>query len=386
MAPRRGGLSCLALLASVLPVLPVLSGAAAALPALNASATNVTISGVSSGAFFAVQLFVAFSATFQGVASLAGGPFYCAQGSAATALGACMRYPALVSVAELVQITRNTALTGTIDALSHLGDTRHRAYLLTGRNDTVVAPAVAGKKLRDYLSAFLGGGGSGAGAVRLRDDLPAEHAWITRGYGNNCSVLGTPYMNHCSVDVAGELLQHLFDHTLRPPPSSPSPRPEAVGSWGGGGGTLVSFDQTGYAPPLVPWAAVSMADTGFLYIPRGGCGGGSGGGSGGEQDGGCRLHVAMHGCKMAPAIIGTQFVVHSGLNEWGDANGIAILYPSARASVLNPNGCWDWWGYTSPAYASKLGLQMATVRAMVVALLREDPAASHEHQGRVQGV
>ena len=170
MAPRRGGLSCLALLASVLPVLPVLS-----LPALNASATNVTISGVSSGAFFAVQLFVAFYATFQGVASLAGGPFYCAQGSAATALGACMRYPALVSVAELVQITRNTALTGTIDALSHLGDTRHRAYLLTGRNDTVVAPAVAGKKLRDYLSAFLGGGGSGAGGGKTATGVVETH-------------------------------------------------------------------------------------------------------------------------------------------------------------------------------------------------------------------
>ena len=344
----------------------------------------------SSGAFFAVQLFVAFSATFTGVASLAGGPFYCAQGNAATALGACMKYPDLVDVAALAAITRTTALTGTIDALENLADGHHRAYLFTGRNDTVVAPRVAGLKLRAYLGAFVPqqqeqeqepelDGGGGGGAILLRDDLPAEHAWITASYGSNCSHLGTPYLNRCGVDVAGELLQHLFDHTLLPPPSS-STTSSRVGDLGGAG-ALLMFDQSHYAPPLVPWEAVSMADEGYLYIPaacreetrrtRRKRSSSSGGGSSGGSGDGCRLHVALHGCEMAPSKIGTQFVANSGLNEWADANGIVILYPSARASLLNPKGCWDWWGYTSPAYASKLGLQMATVRAMVAALLRE---------------
>ena len=33
--------------------------------------------------------------------------------------------------------------------------------------------------------------------------------------------------------------------------------------------------------------------------------------------------------------------------------------------ILNPKGCWDWVGYTGPAYATKAGVQMAAIKAMV---------------------
>ena len=39
-----------------------------------------------------------------------------------------------------------------------------------------------------------------------------------------------------------------------------------------------------------------------------------------------------------------------------------------QATILNPKGCFDWWGYTGKQYASKLGLQMAMVRRMVEAV------------------
>mmetsp|Transcript_10392 Transcript_10392/g.19898 ORF Transcript_10392/g.19898 Transcript_10392/m.19898 type:complete len:90 (+) Transcript_10392:887-1156(+) len=58
-------------------------------------------------------------------------------------------------------------------------------------------------------------------------------------------------------------------------------------------------------------------------------------------------------------------VQHTGLNEYADANSIVILYPQATTTVLNPKGCWDWWGYAGPGYASQLGVQMATVKAML---------------------
>jgi hypothetical protein len=32
---------------------------------------------------------------------------------------------------------------------------------------------------------------------------------------------------------------------------------------------------------------------------------------------------------------------------------------------LNPNGCFDWWGYTGVDYASKVGVQMNAVNGMI---------------------
>ena len=65
--------------------------AAVNLPALKIDKTQTTVSGLSSGGFMAVQLHVAYSATFaKGAGVVAGGPFYCAEGSIVNATGRCM--------------------------------------------------------------------------------------------------------------------------------------------------------------------------------------------------------------------------------------------------------------------------------------------------------
>ncbi|RYH05980.1 depolymerase, partial [Tropicimonas sp. IMCC6043] len=51
------------------------------LPTLNLDAQATTVSGLSSGAFMAVQLQVAFSTTIGGAGIVAGGPFGCADHS-----------------------------------------------------------------------------------------------------------------------------------------------------------------------------------------------------------------------------------------------------------------------------------------------------------------
>lgn len=54
-------------------------------------AAKIAVAGLSSGAFMAVQMHVAYSATFTaGVGSFAGGPFYCAEGSIGNAFPRCM--------------------------------------------------------------------------------------------------------------------------------------------------------------------------------------------------------------------------------------------------------------------------------------------------------
>jgi hypothetical protein len=53
----------------------------------NADFSESSISGISSGAFMAVQFATAWSGTIKGVGVIAGGPYYCAQGTAFGGLG-----------------------------------------------------------------------------------------------------------------------------------------------------------------------------------------------------------------------------------------------------------------------------------------------------------
>jgi poly(3-hydroxybutyrate) depolymerase len=67
--------------------------AAVPLPSLGANPAEVSVSGLSAGGFAAVQLHVAYSATFKrGAGVVAGGPYYCAEGSVLNATGRCMAH------------------------------------------------------------------------------------------------------------------------------------------------------------------------------------------------------------------------------------------------------------------------------------------------------
>ena len=75
----------------------------------------------------------------------------------------------------------------------------------------------------------------------------------------------------------------------------------------------------------------------------------------------CRVHVSFHGCKQIQKVINLTYVEHSGFNKWADNNQLIIFYPQATNNTLNPDGCWDWWGYTGPDYATKYAAQIMTV-------------------------
>jgi hypothetical protein len=69
--------------------------------------------------------------------------------------------------------------------------------------------------------------------------------------------------------------------------------------------------------------------------------------------------------------VGLQYVEHSGYIEWAESNNIIVLFPQTVATDMpyNPEGCFDWWGYTDPfTYVLRSGVQMATVHNMVTAL------------------
>jgi poly(3-hydroxybutyrate) depolymerase len=320
------------------------AAAAPALPALGADPQATTASGISSGGYMAVQLHVAHSSTIRGVGVLAAGPFYCAQGSAWTARYNCMQpggWTQLPPVAVLTAATEVMARGGQIDPVEGLREAR--VWLFSGtRDDTVRRPVV--EALYAYYRAWVP-----PPQIALVREVPAGHAMVTADYGGSCSLTAAPYINDCDFDAAGALLEHLYGR-LNAPGSTP-------------GGDLARFDQRAFTPAGA--YAMSMDDEGFVYIPSA-C-----------RAGGCRIHVALHGCLQGREQAGEQFVRQAGYNRWADTNRLIVLYPQAIARwgwgpwpwptsfVYNPNGCWDWWGYTGASYPTRLGLQIRAVKAMI---------------------
>jgi poly(3-hydroxybutyrate) depolymerase len=118
-----------------------------ALPTYNADIAQTSISGLSSGAFMAVQFGTAWSSIVIGVGAIAGGPFGCSEGSEATALSTCTGGAPAADVASLISRADVWARNGAIDDTANLA--RQRIYLFNGYNDAVVTRPVS-----DALYAF----------------------------------------------------------------------------------------------------------------------------------------------------------------------------------------------------------------------------------------
>lgn len=198
-------LAALALFAALAAPPGVRAQTAAPLPALGADPAQVSVSGLSSGAFMAVQYQVAYSASVKGAGVIAGGPYYCAAGNLSYA-GICMGLVpyAPPNPALMLGAAQGFAANGQIDALSNLK--RARIYLFSGTRDTIVLTSAV-----DAAAAFFRLAGVPDANLAYVKNLPAGHAFITPAQGNACDTNGPPYVNHCSVgatpyDQAGAIL------------------------------------------------------------------------------------------------------------------------------------------------------------------------------------
>jgi poly(3-hydroxybutyrate) depolymerase len=290
---------------------------------------QISVSGLSSGGFMAVQVHVAFSATFKAGASIvAGGPYDCAQGRLSTALGPCTADTGSRNVPQLISITRSRADAGSLDNTVNLEQSK--VYLYSGTQDSVVRQAVM-NDLQTYYQSFVNNGN-----IIYKNNIASQHAMITDDYGNSCSTLGSPYINNCNFDLAGAILQQIYG---------------ALNARNNGtlGGTFIEFNQGEFIPG---GTGHGMAPTGWIYVPARCAAGQS-----------CKLHVVLHGCQQNTATIGDRYYMHTGYNRWADTNDIIVLYPQTGTGATN--GCWDWWGYDDANYAVKTGPQMVAVKAMV---------------------
>lgn len=308
------------------------TASATSLASYDVDPRTVTVSGISSGAFMAVQLQVAYSSRIHGAAIVAGGPYDCAQGTASTATGPCASGIGLPATSALVAYAATQAASGAIDPTNDIGG--KPIYMFSGTNDTTVHPPVM-----DALEAFYEQFTS-ASNITYDNATDAAHAWISPLGPNPCTVSYSPFISNCGIDVEQTFLTRFYG-TLAP---------KATGALSG---SFIQFDQTEFCPSG-DCAAISMDSTGWAYVPDA-CASGAP----------CRLVVALHGCGQDQGLIQEQFVKDSGLDEWADTNAIVVLYPQATSTTGNPLGCWDWWGYTGANYAVKAGAQPTALMAMV---------------------
>ena len=329
-----------------------------------------SISGLSSGAFMTVQLHLAHSSSFIGAGVIAGGPYRCVESFphntltdtedayTMNALYSCMT-PLIPQTApnarRLAALARQTAAAGRIDAIKNIEN--QRLYLFTGSRDTVVNQDVV-KSTRDFYEQL----GVKPDNIKFIDNVPAGHSIITDNVED--SDLGTnqpPYINYGGYMQSHDILSHIYGKLL--PPAKHLT------------GDLIRFDQSEFVH-----GDASMATFGYVYVPQAVKQG---------KKPARGVHIALHGCKQGynyinyvagvpdtanQAPFGNRYITTTGYNHIAETNDIIVLYPQATGdddnADQNPDGCWDWWGYTSlnpknPDYYSKEAIQISAIFKML---------------------
>lgn len=318
------------------------------LPALGAKRDQVSVSGISSGAYMAGQFQMAQAKRVSGAAIIAGGPYGCSEsvwadvmpgpGTAllniSKAVNGCMLNSlsawGVADPARLADRARKSADSNKIDPIADV--VSDRVYLFSGQNDRTVVPAIVAAAREFYLKL-----GVPEPSIKFVSGMPAGHAFITEDSGLACSMSDQPYVVDCDYDQAGSLLQHIYGK-LSPPSTKPA-------------GQFIKFDQTEF---YREFAVHGLDFSGAAYIPDT-CRG----------QPGCRVHVAFHGCAQNEDLIGDTFVRKSGFARWADTNRLIILFPQTATTPINPQGCWDWWGYTDSDYLTRSAPQIVAVTRML---------------------
>lgn len=291
---------------------------------------DITVSGLSSGGYMSPQVHISFSSRIRGSGVFAGGPYYCAKGNTMTALTSCMSGYGIVDLNGIHKTIGEYEKSGKIDSISNIKNSK--VFIFSGKKDTTVNPKVS--KLGEKLYKDLGA------AVLTEYGIDAAHSMPTVDYGNPCGTSKSPFINKCGYNGAFEVLKYLFDGKIVQ----------------GGSVNKENFYKIKQNATL----GSSVGPNAFLYVPKN-C-----------LTKECPLHIVFHGCKQTLKDIGMKYVQFTGYNEIAETNDLVLLYPQAVSSMMmpsNPNGCWDWFGYTDSNYANKEGKQMKMIEKLMDSLV-----------------
>ncbi|AZZ37175.1 hypothetical protein CIK05_10370 [Bdellovibrio sp. qaytius] len=319
--------------------------------AYNINPSQISMSGISAGAFFANQMHVAYSQTLTGgVAMIAGGIYNCSNGNVNTALNTCMKGTTTSAVVDqTVNDIKSLSKTGKVDNIDNIANSK--VFLISGKFDDVVLTPAMDRVEELYLKL-----GVPAKNIKYNKSIEMGHAFPTVDYGNTCSTpRSKPFISKCNYDGAYEILNYFH---------GPLKNKKAFVEK-----NLISYSQnkffenkaTGFTSTF-SGSSNSLAETGAVYVPTA-C----------QQGEECALHISFHGCMQSRDDIGDDYLKKLGLNEWAEGNNIIVFYPQAVKNYIlgNPNSCFDWWGYTGPEYHTKNSVQMNIVYKMIKDLIKK---------------
>ncbi len=299
----------------------------------NIDTKAITLSGLSSGGYMATQFHLAHADIVSGVGVMAAGPYNCARGSIATAFAECIdkapeQYPKEI-------------FSPFDEKLASQNDMKDdKVWLFHGNLDTRIHADVAEGLFKQYSEWTQ------AENLIYVNDKPIAHVFPTDRIGDNCKTSESPFIGDCGYDAAGELLHHIIG-SLQPKVSQQQSLAQ---------GKLIKFEQA----KLTSLSGSGLNENGFVYLPDT-C-----------KDGNvCQLHVSFHGCNQSIDNVQDSYAKSTGLNQWAASNRMIVLYPQVEKSSLmpmNPQACWDWWGYTDSNYANKEGKQITAIYNMVQGL------------------
>ncbi|CAF1034429.1 unnamed protein product [Rotaria sp. Silwood1] len=315
--------------------------AAEKLSSYNVDPSETSVSGISSGAYFATQIQVAFSASIKGAGIVAGGPYNCGGQMSYTS---CM-YTSSPSITQSISNTKSWS-GNKIDDVENLA--KHKVYMISGTSDSTVGVSVMTQLYKYYVTE---GQFIPSANVVFKKELNSAHTFPTDfdSTGNNgCGSTSSPYISNCGFDGAGAILEHIY--------GSLNPRNNGVLS-----GKFIEFDQGEF---IADARSNGMSTTAWIYIPKSCTDGVT-----------CKLHIAYHGCLQGYEKIGDKFVKNTGYNRWADTNNMIVLYPQTvatntinmggGASLPNANGCWDWIGWYGSDFSVKSGKQSTAMKKMI---------------------
>src|SRR5512147_610087 len=190
---------------------------------LNIDKTQISVSGISSGGFMAHQFHVAHSSNVMGAGIVAGGPYYCAEGSIADAITKCSKFMALECNTPMtglaasftdfcnnpytgprtdeqsIGVAQQSFATATswsnqdrINPLASLS--RARVYLFTGLNDEIVPFDVMNAVYHFYADNDKAN--LTPDNITLNRQFPAHHTMVTDNYYSAARYVGVCNVEH----------------------------------------------------------------------------------------------------------------------------------------------------------------------------------------------
>lgn len=295
---------------------------------------NVSVSGLSSGGYMATQYQLAYGESVVGAGIVAAGPFYCARNSISTALAECVtQTTAATSNQELLEYIQQQQAAGKLATAEQIAD--QRVIVLHGTLDQKINRAAVDLLVEQYQTMLNQ-------APKYIHDKAFAHLLPTTSYGSACDVSESPFLGACEFDAAGEILQYIYPE-LQPPV-------DVIDD------NIVTLSQQ----DEYTVEGAELDEIGYAYVPTA-C-------TEGEL---CQVHISFHGCNQSAQDVGLAYVKNSGFNRWAESNAMIIVYPQVKKSTMfpmNPQGCWDWWGYTGVDYATNSGKQLRAIHALVESL------------------